>query len=279
MDIRAEFNHETLLPLLPRPYRDQAFHDDQLTRLLSLFETFFDDVDDLTAEQVAWLDPAAAPAAVLPWLASWLQVDLDDRWSDEQRRRAISGAYAHFARVGTSAALGEALWREAGVRAVIHEPLQSRRPWVLGGCAAASSDPASLGSNTSLAAVDPDGAILGRTATLGGSHLIRGDAFGAPLFDDVAHRFTVHITERAFRTGRRQRAERIIEQHRPAHTQYQLSEIRPALSVGLQAHVGITTIIGQRRLAGRLNDGPMVLGGEPAGLLGTRLEIGRSTRL
>lgn len=279
MDLRAEFNHDTLLPLLPRPYRQEAFRNDQLTRLLSLFETFFDDVDDLSAEQVSWLDPFAAPATVLPWLASWLEVELNGEWTDEARRRTIAQAYAQSARTGTPSALREALWREAGVRAVIHEPLQAGRVWVLGSCRSASAPPASLGATTSLAAADPDGAILGRTATLGAAHLIGGDEIGSHLFEGMAHRFTVHISQRAFRTSRRARAERVIERDKPAHTAYALSEIRPALSVGVQARLGVTTIIGHRPLPGRLGRGPMVLSGEPAGHVGTALEVGRSTRL
>jgi phage tail-like protein len=276
-DLRAEFNHDTLLPLLPRPYRAEAFHDDQLTRLLSLLETFFDDVDDRADEQLSWLDPFAAPAPLLPWLASWLEVDLDDRWSDDERRRAIAGAYERFRRVGTVDALRQALWHEAGVRAVIHEPARSGRVWVLGGCR--TGDVTALGAATTLAAAEPDGAIVGRSATLGGSHLIRGDELGGPLFEASAHRFIVHITERAFRTSRRARAERVIERDKPAHTAYHLCEIRPRLTVGIQARLGLTTIIGGQRRPGGLDEGELVLSGAPAGRLGSGLDLGRSTRL
>jgi phage tail-like protein len=277
-DMRAEFNHDTLLPLLPRIYRLEAFHNDQLTRLLSLLETFFDDVDDKAIEQLTWLDPNAAPAAVLPWLASWLAVDLDGEWNDAQCRRAIAAAYRQSARVGTRAALRDALWREAGVRAVVHEPIQAGRVWVLGGCDGQDAACTPLGTATSLAMAEPDGAILGRTASLGGSHLIRGDEIGAPLFEGAAHRFTVHVTQRAFRSSRRARAERVIERDKPAHTAYALCEIAPTVIVGIQARLGVDTIVGTRPLAGRLNDGPLVLGGEPAGEVGT-LAVGRSTRL
>ena len=278
-DLRAEFNHDTLLPFLPSLYRQEALRNDQLTRLLSLFETFFDDVDDLSAAQLAWLHPFAASPAVLPWLASWLDVEPDAHHGEGARREAIAAAYARFARVGTPGALRDALWREAGVRAVIHEPLQEGRLWVLGGCAGSSREGGSLGSSTSLAAAEPDGAILGRTASLRGSHLIRGDELGSPLFEAAAHRFTVHVTQRAFRTGRRARAERVIARDKPAHTAYHLCEIAPTLIVGVQSRLGVTTIVGSRPLAGRLNDGPMVLGGEPATTLGANLGLGRSTRL
>ena len=278
-DMRAEFNHETLLPLLPVLYRQEASRNDQLTRLLSLFETFYDDVDDLAVTELAWLDPVGTASGVLPWLSSWLDVDGDAHQSEIERRRTIANAYEQFARVGTPGALRDALWREAGVRAVIHEPLQAGCVWVLGGCTGSSANAGALGSSTGLAAAAPDGAILGRTATLGTSHLIRNEELGSPLFEGGAHRFTVHITERAFRTDRRVRAERVIERDKPAHTAYRLCEIAPTLVVGVQSVLGVTTIIGSRPLAGRLNDGAMVLGGDRAAALGDHMELGRSTRL
>ena len=48
-----------------------------------------------------------------------------------------------------------------------------------------------LGVSTVLAPAQPDGAVVGSTAIMDRSHLTNGADFGAPLFDDVAYRFTV----------------------------------------------------------------------------------------
>jgi hypothetical protein len=102
----------------------------------------------------------------------------------------------------------------------------------------------SLGFNTVLAPAEEGGAVLGTTAILGGSHLLNEEDTGAPLFEDIAHRFTVEVYASQMEDKRGMRDIRdVIEREKPAHTDYHLCVIEPAMRVGWQARLGIDTIV------------------------------------
>ena len=70
-----------------------------------------------------------------------------------------------------------------------------------------------------LAPAHAQGAVVGTTATLDQSHLVTNEDFGVPLFEDVAHQFSVQVYR-----GQVQCAETlpqvraVIEREKPAHT-------------------------------------------------------------
>jgi hypothetical protein len=97
-----------------------------------------------------------------------------------------------------------------------------------------------------LAPAHPQGAVVGTSATLGQSHLTRGEDFGAVLFEDVAHRFCVRVyCAELTRPGAFEDAQAVIEREKPAHTTYHLCVIEPRMRVGVQATVGIDAIVAQ----------------------------------
>jgi hypothetical protein len=103
-----------------------------------------------------------------------------------------------------------------------------------------------LGFSTRLASAHAQGAVVGTTATLGQSQLIRADDFGAPLFEDIAHRFCVQIyCAELRRPGILDNVRTVIEREKPAHTHYHLCVIEPRMRVGAQARVGVDAIIAQ----------------------------------
>jgi phage tail-like protein len=87
-----------LIPTLPNPYPlatslPAAFQEDTFTdRFLSVFDDLVAPIL-LTLDTVdAYLDPWLCPADFLPWLASWLGLELDENWSERQQRRLLSTA-------------------------------------------------------------------------------------------------------------------------------------------------------------------------------------------
>jgi hypothetical protein len=105
-----------------------------------------------------------------------------------------------------------------------------------------------------LATAHADGAIVGSTSTLGGSHLISDEEHGAPLFDAVAHRFCVSayaVDVKDEATTARLRS--ILDREKPAHTVYELSLIDAQMRVGVQSQIGIDTIVGD--VTGRFEPG------------------------
>ena len=92
------------------------------------------------------------------------------------------------------------------------------------------------------------GAAVGMSATLDQSHLTTADNFGGALFDDVAHRFCVHVYCAELRhPGTLDTARAVLEREKPAHTEYHLCVIEPRMRVGAQARIGIDAIVAQGR--------------------------------
>jgi hypothetical protein len=136
-----------------------------------------------------------------------------------------------------------------------------------------------------LAPAAPQGAVLGTSATLDHSHLITNEEFGVPLFEDVAHQFSVQVYRgqlQCVETLPQVRA--MIDREKPAHTAYHLCIVEPRMRVGFQARVGIDTIVAGAPAAGKLGDqtilgAEVALSGQPAGRIGERSQVGLTTRV
>ena len=295
---RVDFDQASYLPDLPGIYRERPPslypdrpRDNFLLRYLSLFESFFREIEATTGELPALLDPAGAPDEALDWLAGFLAVPLSQTQDEAARRASIAGAWARHARRGTAAGLGEALRDEAGVRAVIEEPLQALGWWALPAPSSsckpgqagtwADGGDSVLGFNTVLPASEPQGAVLGSTATLDRSRLIASDAFGTPLFEEAAYRFLVRLYPRDLHCADTlARVREIVEREKPAHTLWQLCAIAPGLRVGYQASLGVDTLLGGGPPEpGPLGEGALVLGGEPRARLGVDSRVGARAQL
>jgi phage tail-like protein len=293
--LRIQFDRDSYLKLLPAIYQEQSGCGDFFDRFLALFESVNERTEDTIRGLAALADPDAVPAAGIPWLASWLGLELDDRWDEISRREAIKRAYARYARRGTPRGLRESIEREAGVPVVVTEPVVHAGWWALPGrassCGTASTpewthpEGSVLGWTTTLVAAEPQGAVVGTTATLDRSHLIAEEGFAAPLFDEVAHQVQVLMYPAVagdHRTLERVRA--IIEREKPAHVTYHLCIAKPELRVGIQARLGVDAIVSGERLPTRLaqpepTGGALVLGGQPPGRLGPENRAGVTTRL
>jgi phage tail-like protein len=289
--LKLEFDQDSYLEALPAIYQEQSACGDFFDRFLALFECNFERTEDVIRRLPALADPDAVEAAWLGWLATWLGLELDDRWPEATRRDAIRQAYARHARRGTARGLQEAIEREAGVRVVVQEPLVQSSWWMLPD-ASSSCEPGApdwvhaeasvLGWTTALVAAEPQGAVVGTTATLDRSHLIADEEFGQPLFDEVAHQVQILIYPAV--SGDPQtvaRVREVVEREKPAHVAYHLCVAKPELRVGLQARLGVDAILSGEAVPSRLADGgsAIVLGGAPAGRIGPRSQVGVTARL
>jgi phage tail-like protein len=287
--LRVEYDQQGYLAHLPAIYRG-AECDDFLLRFLTLFESFFQEYESRIEGMPALFDPAAAPREYLPWLAGFLALELSETWTETQQREAVAAAYARYARRGTVAGLREALRLEAGVRAVIDEPIQAMGWWAMPapstscrpGASSTWEDGAGsvLGFNTVLASAEPQGAVVGTTAVLDQSYIIAQEEFGSKLFEVAAHQFTVLVYRGEIDgLGKLDQVKAVIDREKPVHTVYRLCVIEPGPRVGYRARLGIDTVIGGGPVPGRLGEGDLVLAGRPRGALGVRSELGVTTQL
>lgn len=283
--LRLEFDQATYRQYLPAIFSKGRDQRELWDRFLALFESFFTEAELKIEELSHYFDPGAVPAAWLPWLATWVALELDENWSEEQKRQAIASEMSRSARRGTSSGLQEALYRH-GVLARIEEPHVQANWWMLpdGDAELDAGSSNLLGVGTMLVPAQADGAIAGHTAALDRSHLISGEDYGAPLFTGTAYQFSVQIYRgQAEKTGLLNRARAIIEEEMPAHTAYHLCLIEPRLRIGYQARLGIDTIVGgpaqPSRLGQKSSETAVRLGGDLPGQLGSEGQIGQTTRL
>jgi phage tail-like protein len=239
--MRVDYGRDTYLEFLPAIYRDDHAKRDLLERFLSLQASVLGGLENRIDRLPHLFDPHAAPHGELPsplgWLASWLAFDLNEAWSEADTRSYLAQAFKLHEQRGTIEGLRRYLEIYAGVHARIEEPASHGRMWSLG-------ENAPLGISTRLAPAHAQGAVIGTTATLGQSHVIGGEDFGAALFEDVAHRFCVHVYESELRSpGALENVRAVIEREKPAHTSFHLRVIKPRMRVGVQSSIGVDTIV------------------------------------
>lgn len=148
VNARAEVSamHEPAPPLVPmvRPLRERTAtarpfvpHDqparylnylpaifqepenELLSRYLKIFETIWEPYEQRQDNIAMYFDPRSCPPGMLPWLASWLDLELDDAWPVAQRRAVLYEAVDLYHWRGTEQGLVRLLELCLGVTAQI----------------------------------------------------------------------------------------------------------------------------------------------------------------
>lgn len=265
---RAATAAEDLRQHLPATYRR---HDPGavLQRLVQLLRGEFLAVEEQIDAMPRVADPQFAAATSLNWLAQWLGLELPLIAGDDERRALVARAVALFARRGSPASIAEFVALHTGVRPAIVEGFTQRRLWVLG-------QSSQLGYDTQLPPLDPMGMVvpdpqaatgccpvaegepaIGR-AVVGEAGPLSAHQTGLPLFADEAYRFCVVVDGyRVHDEATLRELRRIVDREKPAHTDYRVEVVMPELRVGLQATVGVDTIVGGPPPAWRLGEAPL----------------------
>jgi phage tail-like protein len=238
--MRVEYGEEPLLSELPEIYA-LGQQSQYLSAFLSMQGSLFNNIDSMIDDLPRLFDPMASPTGDHPawfeWLSSWLAFDLGPNWTEAEARGFLSEAFEHYGLRGTVRGLQRSIKMYTGVTAHITEPDLRTPMWSLG-------QNSRLGFSTRLASAHLQGAVLDTTAALDQSHLLADEEPGAALFDDLAHRFCVHVyCSDLRRPGALDAVRRVVDREKPAHTTCQIHVIDPSFRVGLQARIGIDTII------------------------------------
>jgi phage tail-like protein len=96
---------ELLAPLLGEPLSSDPF----LRRLLAIFEPALWPVVETLDSFTAYLDPYTTSEEFLRWLASWLDLALDETWESDRRRRLVASAVVMYRWRGTKRGMLEYL--------------------------------------------------------------------------------------------------------------------------------------------------------------------------
>jgi phage tail-like protein len=231
--LRVERPGHRLTSALPRSWTRSEGDADFLQRLLAPAEGILLGLDQRSVERDLLLSPGGTPLEALDWLAGFLGLVLDPRWSVPARRRLVAEAYDLFRLRGTQAALERilAIYLGRDVDIVENWRLRGLAGTVLGPAGARRSAPEVVEPGR---AVEPLGefSVGGR---LPGAHDVLGEE------TDVAHVFTV-IMPVPVDAERRAVVGSIVEVHKPAHTQARICELGPGMRVG-HSRTALTTFV------------------------------------
>ena len=251
--LRTEIQGHDLMRRLPRVYSTDPGPADFLQRWLATLDGPLHGLELQAAARHLLLDPAATPAEALPWLAGFVGLALDQRWSEAARRTLIKEANWLFRFRGTVPGLTRML-------AIYLELDESRPPVIiehfkvrgLGGALVGSSD--ALASNSVLGA----GFRVGGTLGSDNETSVLGQSLDAAV-DTAAHRFTVVLP---LQLDQEQMAvvESILDQHRPAHTLYDICSLDAGMRIGFALYAGLTSLIGRGSGFGVFSVGGSLLG-------------------
>lgn len=279
--VRAETPAHDWLRRLPQLYSRPEAMRSFLQRLLAPLAGLETDVAAQSDERHALLKPCSTPAAALPWLAHWVGLTLDERWSETARRSFIKEAPWLFRLRGTLWSLQRMVEIVTGARVVLIEQFRMR------GLARVGNGPAADGAG---AAWD-EPAVLGMGLRVGGpvgNDTVQADAAAvSDSFALNAHRFAVLVqaeldadTEAAVR--------HLLDMHRPAHTLFSLCALGQGARVGRSLQIGLSTIVGPPNGFGQLQLGAATLGRSQvlghalnahAGIRPGQAALGRTSRI
>jgi len=272
--LRIEHPAHDHLRRLPRTLSRDPEAGAFLHRYMAMPDGLLMDLDSRAAERHALLDPRSAPEELLPWLAAFPGLPVDDRWPADALRRLIAEAVWLFRFRGTVPGLRRFLEIYLGVPVALIEHFRMRG--MGGAMLGEAGEPASR-------------AVLGAGFRVGGA---LGAPEEAPLggggvedaFDTHAHRFTVVIPGSPS-TEQLDVVRHIVEVHRPAHTVFELCTAGAGMRVGRGLHVGLSSVIGRTggfatlQLDGSVLGQGAVLGRPEAGARAGASRLGEDTRV
>jgi phage tail-like protein len=182
------------LRFLPGLYAEQ---DEFMARYLMLFESFWAPIEQQIDMLPYYVDPEFTPAQLLPWLATWVDLTLDERWPEEKRRKLLASAVALYRWRGTRLGLQEYLEIYTGARVRVTE--HGAHNFRLG-------PQARLGLGVAL-------------GTINRPHTFTVTAY---MPADPGEAYATSAERARLEAQRRRMLEAIIEAEKPAHTGYTL---------------------------------------------------------
>jgi len=113
----SEAIRSSYLKYLPALYSEDEF----MGRFLRIFESILEPIERIVGQIDIYLDPRMMPPEFLPWIASWLDLALDENWPEKKRRSLISSVVELYRWRGTHKGLREYLKIYTGVEPFITE--------------------------------------------------------------------------------------------------------------------------------------------------------------
>jgi len=108
---------------LPALYQDDKF----MGQFLMIFESIMKPIENSVDSLELYFDPQMTPESILPWLASWLDLALDQTWPMERRRQLVKHSAELYRWRGTRRGLSKYLKIYTGIVPKITEYIPGMR--------------------------------------------------------------------------------------------------------------------------------------------------------
>ncbi|MBE9592207.1 MAG: phage tail protein I, partial [Proteobacteria bacterium] len=127
------YPRSSYLRYLPAVYQEHLGSKEFLERFLSIFETVFYDLETEISQVFKHFDADTVPQEFLAWLASWLNLALEEEWPEEKKREFIQQASLLYKRKGTPDGIRKFIEIYTGKTPIILEHLRMVKPMILSG--------------------------------------------------------------------------------------------------------------------------------------------------
>jgi phage tail-like protein len=302
----VEFPRVSLRRFLPAVFGAEPASADFTDRFTAIFDTTLRSIERRLDRLAERFDPLSAPARdFLPWLASWIGLTLARDWDEKRRRRYVKEAARLYCLRGTPLGLRRQLWLLLGFdagRCSAERPQTSCAPlprcWPAPARRAAEPPPLILEHFKLRRWLHAGRGRLGDESVLWGKSIVERAQLSAgarvgssklstlpdPLRDPFhvhAHRFSVFVPARVRESdGERRSLEQLLEREAPAHALWDVRYVEPRFRVGVQATLGLDSVVARTPRDVHLGAGVLgrgtVLSAPPARRGGPKLRVGEA---
>lgn len=214
--IKVLYPRTSYLRYLPAIYQEDQVSKEFLDRFLSIFETVSYDLETKISRLYKYFDSDTVPQDFVVWLASWLNIALEEDWQEDKKRQLIREASTLYKLKGTPYSITRLIEIHTGKKPLILEHTKIGKPAILGG-------KFKLGVNSFLIQAPVRGFRLGDDSILGRTALRDGVQSLEEPFLPMAYRFTIILDLSDDELIRYEKGlRRIIDAEKPAHTEYYL---------------------------------------------------------
>ena len=276
--IKIFFPRLSYLQYLPAVFQEDEGSRLFLERFLSIFQTEFDDLDRRIDLLWQLFDPDSDTAQVmrhidrdslfeqqpsmatedqrLRWLAGWLALVINPEWSEAKLREMLGKAYDDYCWRGTVGGLERAVQDYTGVWAKVIEHFRLRHWPVLASIRDEGEKPSAWPALSVAAPLDGSVRLWSRDfyqrlqltsySQLGYFRLTGVPEPVIEPLDWASYKFTVFFPADPYHVEQIQRqVAAVVEREKPAHTDATLCPVYPRMRVGVQATLGVDSVVGE----------------------------------
>jgi phage tail-like protein len=217
--IRAYLPRLSYLRYLPAIYQENAESREFLERYLSLFETFYTQIDEFSFTK--YIDPHATPDGFLPWIASWLALAYDENWPKQNFRKLVQKAPQLYKMRGTRKGLEETLLT------YLHNLAEARGIMQV-----------SANNQVMLSEQAHNKFMIFESFQLS---MVKDNKDYMNLFCDDPYTFCVLLNPDVVDQRKYEVIRKIVEMEKPAHTVGNVVLLQPWFYLGMHTYLGVNT--------------------------------------